>query len=64
MQKMIRLSSVAFTARAAAVVLLAAALGACATSPAPDSPGAGTSLNQAQTGGPSRWELVRWPMAR
>ncbi|MCP3019248.1 META and DUF4377 domain-containing protein [Cupriavidus basilensis] len=63
MQNICRLSPAALTARAAAVVLLAAALGACATSPAPDSPGAGTSLNQAQTGGPSRWELVRWQQA-
>ncbi|MHA7681421.1 DUF4377 domain-containing protein [Cupriavidus sp. PET2-C1] len=63
MQISIRLTSGALAARAAAAILLAAALGACATSPAPDSPGAGTSLNQAQTGGPSRWELVRWQLA-
>ncbi|MGT2429903.1 DUF4377 domain-containing protein [Cupriavidus basilensis] len=62
MQKTIRLSPGALAARAAAV-MLAAALGACTTSPAPDSPGAGASLNQAQTGGPSRWELVRWQQA-
>ncbi|MDF3886525.1 META and DUF4377 domain-containing protein [Cupriavidus basilensis] len=63
MQKTIRLSPGALGARAAAAVMLAAALGACTTSPAPDSPGAGASLNQAQTGGPSRWELVRWQQA-
>ncbi|WP_420993470.1 META and DUF4377 domain-containing protein [Cupriavidus sp. 30B13] len=50
----------AWAARVASAVLLVAALGACATGAAPDSPGAGASLNQTQSGGPSRWELVRW----
>ncbi len=47
-------------ARAASALLLAAALGACATGAASDSPGASASLNQAQSGGPGRWELMRW----
>jgi len=44
-------------------MLLASALSACVSGPAPDSPGAGASLNQTQSGGPSRWELVRWQQA-
>lgn len=40
-------------ARAASALLLAAALGACATGAASDSPGASASLNQAQSGGPA-----------
>ncbi|CAG9177834.1 DUF4377 domain-containing protein [Cupriavidus respiraculi] len=43
-----------------AAVLLAAALGGCAMSPAPGSPGAAASLNETRSTGPSRWELVRW----
>ncbi|MGO4325642.1 META and DUF4377 domain-containing protein [Cupriavidus sp. 2TAF22] len=50
----------AWAVRAACAALLCAAVGACATGPAPDSPGASPSLNQAQSGGPSRWELTRW----
>jgi len=46
--------------RGAAAAMLAGALGACATGPAPDSTGATTALNQTQSSGPSRWELVRW----
>jgi heat shock protein HslJ len=37
------------------------ALSACTTTaPAPNSPGATTSLHETQSSGPSRWELVRW----
>ncbi len=44
----------------AAAIMLAGALGACATGAVPDSPGATIALNQTQSSGPSRWELVRW----
>jgi heat shock protein HslJ len=44
----------------AAAIMLAGALGACATGPAPDSPSATIALNQTQSSGPNRWELVRW----
>ncbi len=63
MQKISRSSPGVLIARATCAVLLATALGACTTAPAPDSPGAGASLNEAQAGGPSRWELVRWQQA-
>lgn len=39
---------------------LLAGLAACASGPAPNSPGASPALNETQTSGPSRWELVRW----
>jgi len=38
-------------------------ISACATGPSPDSPSATTSLNETRSGGPSRWELVRWQQA-
>ncbi len=49
-----------FARRGAAAAMLAGALGACATGPAPESLSATTALNQTQSSGPSRWELVRW----
>lgn len=48
---------------ATAAMFAVAMLGACATAPAPDSPGATPSLNETQASGPSRWELVRWQQA-
>ena len=49
--------------RGAAAALLAGALGACTTAPAPDMPNASASLNETRSTGPSRWELVRWQQA-
>ncbi|MCA3192824.1 META and DUF4377 domain-containing protein [Cupriavidus sp.] len=41
----------------------AAILSACATGgQPPDNPSASASLNETRSGGPSRWELVRWQM--
>ncbi len=58
-----RRSGFRLISRGAVAVLMAGALGACATAPAPDLPSAGANLNQPQTGGPSRWELLRWQQA-
>ncbi|WP_431796718.1 META and DUF4377 domain-containing protein [Cupriavidus metallidurans] len=40
-----------------------AMISACATGPLPDNPSATTSLGETRSGGPSRWELVRWQRA-
>lgn len=53
-------------ARAAAIVtasLAAAFITACTTGPLPDNPSASPALNETRSGGPSRWELVRWQRA-
>lgn len=45
---------------AASAALGAALLAACATGPLSGSPTAAPGLTETQSGGPSRWELVRW----
>ncbi len=40
-----------------------AMMAACATGQPPDNPSASVSLNETRSGGPSRWELVRWQRA-
>jgi len=47
-----------------AALLLGGALAACASSSAPEAPaGEPAGLNQSQSDGPSRWELMRWQQA-
>ncbi|MDE4919146.1 META and DUF4377 domain-containing protein [Cupriavidus sp. Met-2] len=45
------------------LALAAAMISACASGPLPDNPSATTSLGETRSGGPSRWELVRWQRA-
>ncbi|MGO4303118.1 META and DUF4377 domain-containing protein [Cupriavidus sp. RAF12] len=44
-------------------VAATAFVSACATGSVPDQPSANASLNETRSGGPSRWELVRWQQA-
>lgn len=60
------LARAARAARAAAIVtasLAVAFVTACTTGPLPDNPSASPALNETRSGGPSRWELVRWQRA-
>ncbi|CAG9187231.1 META and DUF4377 domain-containing protein [Cupriavidus pinatubonensis] len=60
MQTFTRDTCLRLARRGAAAAVLAGALGACATGPAPESPATAPALNQTQSSGPSRWELIRW----